>query len=70
VRLKEYVDRQALRDGVTATTILQSLAEESGVSFQTCSTAYRGAAMNRYDKAKAIQTATGGRVTIKELCEP
>lgn len=67
--LKDYVDAAVRDRGVTATDVLREVAKDSGVSFQTCSTTYRGAVLQRYDKAKAISDATDGLVTIQALCE-
>lgn len=50
---------------------MADLARESGVSYQTIQkVATHGQRVVRYDVAKAISDATGGEVTVKDLCEP
>lgn len=67
MKLKEYIE------GKHGTR--QSLADASGVSYQTIKSAARGALISNYDIAKKISDATRPTpdaeplVTIKELCE-
>lgn len=44
------------------------LARDSGVSEQTLRAVARGLRMNRFDKANAVSIATGGLVTLDDLC--
>lgn len=39
------------------------------VSFVTLQSVEKGQRVSKYPKAKAIENATGGAVTVKELCE-
>lgn len=48
---------------------LEELAEKSGVSYTTLKNVRRGMKLKLYNVAKAIQSATGGKVTVAELCE-
>jgi hypothetical protein len=66
MKLKEWIDRQP---GDTRTEVYARLAEESGVSLQTISSVDRGMLLKSYPRAKAISEATGGAVTVEELCE-
>ena len=67
--LHEYVDQETERTGVSRRKVLAVLAERSGVSLMTLGPVDRGAKMQNYPKAKAIEDATRGKVTIKDLCE-
>lgn len=51
------------------TAFLRELAEKSGVSLLTLQNVERGGRIVRYDKAKQVSKATGGKVTIRDLCE-
>ncbi len=46
------------------------ICRESGVAYSTIYTAYRGQRIGRYATAKAISDATGGEVTVEDLCTP
>lgn len=48
---------------------MQALAERSGVSYNTIKSVRRGMKLSKYSVAKQISDATGGKVTVKELCE-
>lgn len=65
--LHEYVD--LCRDGGTRTLVYRALARASGVHWQTIKDVDRGMRLSNYDKAKALSNATGGKVSIKELCD-
>ncbi len=67
--LSEYVELEVKRTDKNKTAVLRDLAKVSGVSLLTLQGAERGATMRRYDKAQAVSQATGGKVTVKELCE-
>ncbi len=60
--LSEYMSRENAPS-------LAELAEASGVSYTTLKAARRGMKLKLYDVAKKIEEATGGQVTVKELCE-
>ena len=47
----------------------QELAEKAGVSYTTIKSARRGMKLKTYTVAKSISDATGGKVTVKDLCE-
>lgn len=49
---------------------IQRVARDSGVSYQAVWYAKNGQPISRYVIAKKISLATGGEVTIKNLCEP
>ena len=40
-----------------------------GVAILTLQNVERGGKMQNYDKAKQVSEATGGKVSIKDLCE-
>jgi transcriptional regulator with XRE-family HTH domain len=67
--LHEWIDRRVSALGVSRRAILEDLSDLAGVSVVTLSAVDRGARLGRYDKARALSEATGGKVTIKELCE-
>lgn len=68
--LTEYVNQQMQTTGKTSRrAILEPLSVKAGVSFTTLSNVDRGARITRYDVAKAIEGATRGAVTVRELCE-
>jgi transcriptional regulator with XRE-family HTH domain len=69
VKLNTYVAREIEKTGSNKTTILRELAKKSGVSLLTLQGVERGATMRLFDKAKAISVATGGEVTVMELCD-
>ncbi len=45
------------------------LAEATGISDETIANVDRGMRLKTYDRAKAIEAATKGLVTVQELCE-
>lgn len=51
--------------GITA----KEFAKRSGVSYNTVKSVRRGLRLRLYDKAERISKATGGMVSIAELCE-
>lgn len=79
MKLDKYVQKELKRrqreqesDGDTKvfkTDILKELAKASKVSLLTLQNAERGGKISTYMKAKAISEATGGQVTVKDLCE-
>ena len=42
----------------------------SGISYQTVHAASKGEAIKLYETARRISEATGGEVSIEELCDP
>ena len=56
-------------EGMTKTQFLTELSQRCGVSLLTLQNLERGSRLVNYTKAKAVSDATGGQVTIKELCE-
>jgi hypothetical protein len=69
MKLAEYVQGEVTRRNKFKTTILKALAKKSGVSYMTLTIVERGGKMVHYDKAKCVSQATGGAVTVEELCE-
>lgn len=49
--------------------VIAELSKKSGVSTVTIENASRGLLLTRYDKAKALSEATGGKVSVEDLCE-
>jgi AcrR family transcriptional regulator len=47
----------------------QALADEAGVSRATVRNALAGMLISRYETARRVSVATGGVVTVQELCE-
>lgn len=68
VKFSEYVDAQ-VKWATSRTAFLQQLESACGVSLLTLQRLYRGAKLKRYDKAKALCKATGGKVSLEDLCE-
>ncbi len=60
--LNEFVEKKG-------SPTLQELAETAEVSYTTLKSVRRGMRLKKYDVAKRVSEATGGKVTIKELCE-
>lgn len=54
---------------VGKTEFLKRLAEKSNVSLLTLQNVERGGKIVQYPKAKQVSAATGGKVTVKDLCE-
>lgn len=69
MKLSKWVEKQVKETKEYKTTVLKKLAERSGVSFLTLQKAELGAMMGSYKKAKSVSEATGGKVTVKDLCE-
>jgi hypothetical protein len=49
---------------------LAELARAARMSYTAVHRALNGKPLKMYEKAKALSDATGGAVTVKELCEP
>jgi hypothetical protein len=72
MKFREYVTKcQTLsrHPQKTRIEIIRELSERAGVSVDLLRKCDAGGLVGQYAKAKLIQDATGGRVTIKELCE-
>lgn len=69
MKLSEYVAAEVEKQSKNKTTILKELSKKCNVSLLTLQGAERGATMRMYDKAKAVSDATGGAVSVSELCE-
>lgn len=63
MQLSQWVKREG-RGAITR------ICRESGVAYSTIYTAYRGQRIGRYATARAISDATGGEVTVDDLCAP
>jgi hypothetical protein len=48
---------------------MAALSRDSGLSYITIFRASRGRPLKTYAAAKALSDATGGRVSVRELCE-
>lgn len=65
MRLSEYVgDRKGEKRGLIA-----ELSKKSGLAYNTVHAAAGGELLKTYAAAKALSEATGGAVSIAELCE-
>lgn len=69
MKLAAYIEEQTRTRKSNKTWILRELAANSGVSYGTLIHVEGGGRMQNYQKAKLVETATNGLVTIKELCE-
>lgn len=69
MRLNTFVAREVERLGTNRTAVLKDLAKKAKVSLLTLQSVERGAMMRLFDKAKSVSEATGGEVTIMELCD-
>lgn len=49
--------------------VLKRLERQHGFGYQTLARVKRGELLKRYDIAKHLSEATGGAVSIAELCE-
>ncbi len=65
MRLKDYVESLPNRYGA-----LSRLARKAEISFPVVSGVYNGTrTIKRYETAKRLSDATGGAVSIADLCE-
>lgn len=69
MNLNEHVESNMRTQGTTKLRVLTCIAADAGVSVQLLYTILAGKKLKNYNKAKAISAATGGQVTIGELCE-
>jgi hypothetical protein len=49
---------------------MKRLERETGVGYNTLARLRRGETLRRYDVAKTLSDATGGAVSVADLCEP
>lgn len=76
MRLGAWVKREieekrgtSVRDVLIKLQVKIKNAGGETVSFVTLQSVEKGQRVSKYPKAKAIEDATGGDVTVKELCE-
>ena len=69
MRLEEWVAKKVKAEVTTRSRVVKKLAADSGVSKVTLDYVLRGALMQKYDLARRVSEATGGEVSIQELCE-
>lgn len=69
MKLSDWVAKEAKRQSEFKTNVLKRLAKQSGVSLLTLQIVERGGNMDSYGKAKQVSEATGGKVSVKDLCE-
>jgi hypothetical protein len=73
MKLDEWVDQEIKRATGRAPSrkiVLESLSRETGINLQTLAACERGARLTNYGKALAVQRATGGTITVVDLCDP
>jgi hypothetical protein len=63
MRFREWVDTQPKGT-------MTRIQRETGLGYTTIMRARRGEPIAHYETAKRISDATGGEVTVEELCEP
>ena len=63
MRLREYIDTKGRGE-------ISRIVRVAGVAGTTVHDALNGNPVARYETAKRISDATGGAVSIAELCEP
>lgn len=69
MKLAAYIAEQARAKNSHKTWQLKELAEKSGISYGTLVIVERGGKMDSYKKAKLVEQATDGKVTIRDLCD-
>lgn len=73
MKLSEWVDRMTLTGDTRqrVLTRLRAILIEQGtpISMPTLNSLDRGASLRRYPLAQAVERATDGAVTVKDLCE-
>ena len=67
MKFEDWVEEK--RGDESRTKFLRSFAELSGVSLQTLQFIAKGGRISLYPKAQCISEATGGKVSVPELCE-
>jgi len=68
MKFEEWVDREK-GEVVSRTTFLREFSTKCDVSLQTLQFVVKGGRISLYNKARDISVATGGDVSIPELCE-
>lgn len=63
MRLREYLDAAGHGE-------ISRLVRAAGVAGSTIHDVLNGKPIKRYETAKRISEATGGKVSVAELCEP
>jgi hypothetical protein len=63
MRLREYLEAAGHGE-------ISRLVRTAGVAGSTIHDVLNGKPIKKYETAKRISDATGGRVTVAELCEP
>lgn len=69
MKFTEWVAKKAKKENDFKTNILKALSQKCGVSLLTLQNVERGGRMDSYAKAKQVSEATGGKVTVQELCD-
>jgi hypothetical protein len=74
MKFSEWIDKETVNRRMNRTQIIRELSEvltAKGlhISIATLSTCDRGARIKSYWRAKALSDATGGAVSVPELCE-
>jgi hypothetical protein len=64
-----WVEQERAGSKQTRTAFLRDLSESCGLSLQTLRIVFKGGKLGYYATAKTLSEATGGLVTIQELCE-
>jgi DNA-binding transcriptional regulator YdaS (Cro superfamily) len=67
MKFEDWVEDQ--RGEESRTRFLRTMADRTGVSLQTLQFVAKGGRVSLYSKASTISEATGGLVTVPELCE-
>ncbi len=67
MKFEDWVEEE--RGDESRTKFLRDFSKKSSVSLQTLQFVVKGGRMSIYGKALAISDATGGKVSIPELCE-
>lgn len=62
-----YLSEYVTREGRGA---LSRIQRETGLAYTTVFRAARGRAIKKYEVARRISAATGGAVSVEELCAP
>jgi hypothetical protein len=69
MKLRDWVTIMATRGNTSRRTVLSHLARVSGVSLMTLGNVDRNARLGNYRTAKAVSEATGGEVSVEDLCD-
>jgi hypothetical protein len=69
MKLKDWIAQQAKQRQTSKAQVIREVSAKSWVTETTVANVSRGMRLALYAKAKAISDATGGEVTVEELCE-